>query len=63
MIELRLQLTYEALEAMVTGAELQFDVDDSVRVTMRCDDETVNLFRERFEKALLHMLPTGEQVH
>lgn len=63
MIELRLQLSYEALEAMVTGSELQFDVDNEVRVTMRCDDETVNLFREQFERALLHMLPTGEQMH
>jgi hypothetical protein len=63
VIELRLELSYEALEAMIGGAELQFDADDNVLVKMRCDDEALKIFREHYERALLAVLPAEATKH
>lgn len=66
MTELHLSLSYGALDALVHGNEIVFDVEDehgTVRVMLRCDDDAVMTIRERIEKAMLHLLPVGEQRH
>jgi hypothetical protein len=64
MVELRLALTLQAMEAIAHGAELVLDVaDDDVRVFIRCDDATVSAFQTQVQRALLHMLPVGDLPH
>jgi len=61
MVELRLALTLQAMEAIAHGAELVLDVaDDDVRVFIRCDDATVSAFQTQVHRALLHMLPVSD---
>lgn len=63
MVELRLQLSYSALEAIVTGAEIEFQVDEDIVVRMRVDDDAFKLFQEQFQKHLLAHMPTDNKVH
>lgn len=61
MVELRLALTLDAMEAIAQGAELVLDVEeDDVRVFIRCDAATVNAFQTQVQRALLHMLPVSD---
>jgi len=61
MVELRLALSLEAMEAIAQGAELVLDVEaDDVRVFIRCDAATVNAFQTQVQRALLHMLPVSD---
>jgi hypothetical protein len=64
MVELRLALTLQAMEAIAHGAELVFDIEeDDVRVFISCDAATVNAFQTQVQRALLHMLPVGDLPH
>ena len=64
--ELRLALSYGAIDALVHGAEIVFDMQDDegvVRVMLRLDDDAVMTIRQRIEQAMLHLLPVGQQRH
>ena len=62
MDELVIRLNLQAMQAMAAGDELVLDVD-GLRVCMRCDDETVEVFSQSVQKALLHQLTPVPGVH
>lgn len=67
MNELHLILSMPAIEALVQGTDLVLDVEDTegrpLRVVLAADEATRQSFKAQVEKALLHMLPVGAQVH
>ncbi len=60
--QLRLALSFQAIEAITTGAELVFEVDD-LQVHIRCDDEAYEIFQKHMQRVLLEMVPTDGTVH
>ena len=62
MNEIHLALSGDALHALAEGAELALEIDET-RIYLSCDAETVSSFQQAVQRALLHLLPTGEQRH
>ena len=62
MNEIHLALGGNALRALAEGAELVLDIDET-RIYLSCDAETVNSFQQAVQRALLHLLPAGENRH
>lgn len=67
MTELQLVLSIEALHAMAHGSELVLDMTDeegaAIRVLLRCDDHALATIQDQVQKAMLHLLPVGDQTH
>ena len=62
MNEIHLALGGNALRALAEGAELVLDIDET-RIYLSCDAETVSSFQQAVQRALLHLLPAGENRH
>lgn len=62
MNEIHLALGGNALRALAEGAELVLDIDET-RIYLSCDAETVSSFQRAVQRALLHLLPAGEERH
>lgn len=62
MNEIHLSLGGSALRALAEGAELVLDVEQT-RLYLSCDEETVTSFQRAVQRALLHLLPAGEERH
>lgn len=62
MNEIHLALGGEALRALAEGAELVLDIDET-RLYLSCDAETVQSFQQAVQRAMLHLLPAGEERH
>ena len=62
MNEIHLALGGNALRALAEGAELVLDIEET-RLYLSCDAETVSSFQQAVQRALLHLLPAGEERH
>lgn len=62
MNEIHLTLGSDALRALTEGVELVLDIEET-RIYLSCDAETVQSFQQAVQRALLHLLPAGEQTH
>lgn len=63
MVEVRLALSVEAMQAIAAGNELAIDAGDGLRVFLSCDDAAITTFRDRIEKAMLHLLPVSNTLN
>ena len=64
MTEVRLELSREALEAIVRGEELVLDIaEENLRVFLACDQVTLEHFASAVQRAMLHLLPVGDSKH
>ena len=58
-----LVLSLDALRAMIGGEMLEMQLDDDVVISLRCDDPTVESFRDHINRAMLELLPTPPLVN
>lgn len=58
-----LVLSLDALRAMIAGEMLELQIDEDVVISIRCDDPTVQTFRDHINKAMLDWLPTPPLVN
>ncbi len=64
MTEVRLQLSQEALHAMLRGEVLVLDMEEEkLRLFLACDDATLEHFASAVQRAMLHLLPVGDSKH
>ncbi len=58
-----LVLSLAALRAMIAGEMLELHIDDNVVISLKCDDPTVESFRDHINRAMLELLPTPPLVN
>lgn len=64
MEDIYLDLSADAVHALVSGTELALDLPETgLRIYLRCDDAAVKSFRQHVEGALMRLLPTDDLVH
>ena len=66
IIELRCELTLEAIALLTNGEEVAFDGargKDQFTIVLRCTDAATASFREEIERALLSFLPAEKTHH
>lgn len=59
---LKLALSFHALEAITSGAELIFEVDD-ITVHLRCDNAAFEFLQQQMQQRLLELVPTDGTKH
>jgi hypothetical protein len=58
-----LVLSLDALRSMIAGEILELHIDGEMIITLKCDDPTVESFRDHINKAMLALLPTPPLVN
>jgi hypothetical protein len=58
-----LVLSLDALRSMIAGEILELHIDGELIITLKCDDPTVESFRDHINKAMLALLPTPPLVN
>ena len=64
MIELRLALTMQAMQAITHGESIVIEVDDlELRVVLEGDSKLVETFKASMNLALMQALPTPRSIN
>jgi hypothetical protein len=64
MTELEMILSIEAIQSLLNGDQITFDIaEDQVRVVITCDERAVLTFRDQIRKAMLHFLPAPPSIN
>jgi hypothetical protein len=64
MTELEMILSIEAIQSLLNGDQITFDIaEDRVRVVITCDERAVLTFRDQIRKAMLEFLPTHPSIN
>lgn len=58
-----LVVSLAALRAMIGGEMLELQIEEGVVISLKCDDPTVETFRDHINRALLELLPTPPLVN
>lgn len=58
-----LVLSLAALRSLIAGEILELHLDGEVIITLKCDDPTVESFRDHINRAMLELLPTPPLVN
>ena len=58
-----LVLSLDALRSMIAGEILELHIDGEMIITLKCDDQTIESFRDHINKAMLALLPTPPLVN